>query len=271
PDGAAILLVTFQDQPGEQGGNNGPSTDVWRVPSTGGEPQKISRWPSRIYNLCWDADGRGAFVVTDRGVPYNDLWHIPLDHPMERARKITFGQADEDWPSVSTDGRWLLHTDNHERATALVRVDLKSGEHQTLGLDRVDFREPTGRLRLFVRDTHTGEPLVARVSVKQEGGKFYSPSGALYRLTSGVGHFYARHEAELPVPAGRFVVRAWRGPEYLDQKKEIEISAGTTYELTLSLDRWTNMPEQGWFSGENHIHADYGYGAWHNDPTTIRE
>ena len=56
-----------------------------------------------------------------------------------------------------------------------------------------------------------------------------------------------------------------------DQKKEIEISAGTTYELTLSLDRWTNMPEQGWFSGENHIHADYGYGAWHNDPTTIRE
>lgn len=122
PDGATILLATFQDRPGEQGGNNGPSGDLWRVPSAGGEPQKVTRWPSRIYGLCWDAEGRGAFVVTDRGVAYNDLWHIPLARPLEGARKITFGQADEDWPSVSADGRWLIHTENHERATALVRV-----------------------------------------------------------------------------------------------------------------------------------------------------
>jgi hypothetical protein len=66
PDGATILLVTFQERPGEQAGNNGPSADLWRVPSAGGEPRKVARWPSRIYNLCWDAEGRGAFVVTEQ-------------------------------------------------------------------------------------------------------------------------------------------------------------------------------------------------------------
>jgi len=282
PDGKMILLATFQDRPGEQVGNNGPSTDLWRVPSIGGEPQKVTRWPSRIYGLCWNSEGRGAFVVTDRGVAYNDLWHLPLERSLEdaglrseasarQARKITFGQADEDWPSVSADGRWLAHTENHERATALVRVELKSGQRQTLGLDHVDFREPTGRLRLVLTDAHTGDPLVARVSAKQHGGKFHFPLGALYRLTSGVGHFYARHNAEFTVPAGKFTLQAWRGPEYFIHKQELEIAAGETREVTLAMERWINMPESSWFSGENHIHANYGYGAWHNDPATIRD
>ena len=270
PDGASLLLATFQDRPGEQGGNNGPSADLWRLASTGGEPEKVARWPSRIYGLCWDAEGRGAFVVTDRGVAYNDLWHLPLDPnaraggPLEGARKITFGQADEDWPSVSADGRWLLHTENQERSTALVRVDLRSGQRQTLSLDRVDFREPTGKLRIVLNDAHTGEPIAARISVKQLGG-------ALYRLTSGAGHFYARHKAELTVPAGRLTLQAWHGPEYFVHKQELEIAAGETREITLSMERWIDMPERGWFSGENHIHANYGYGAWHNDPVTIRD
>jgi TolB protein len=271
PDGATLLIATFQDRPGEQTGNNGPSTDLWRVPATGGEVEKITRWPSRIYGLCWDAEGRGAFVVTDRGVAYNDLWHVPLDRPLEGARKITHGQADEDWPSVSADGRWLVHTENEEGATALVRVDRKAGQRQILSVDRFEFREPMGSLRIVLKDAHTGEPLVARLSVKQSGGKFYFPQDALYRITSGVGHFYARREAHLTVPAGKFTLQAWHGPEYFVYKQEFEIAATEMREVEVAMDRWSNMPERGWFSGENHIHANYGYGAWHNDPVTIRE
>lgn len=67
----------------------------------------LTRWPARIYGLCWDAQGKGAFVVTDRGGSLNDLWHLPLDGSLEHARRITFGQTDEDWPSLSADGHWL--------------------------------------------------------------------------------------------------------------------------------------------------------------------
>src|SRR4030095_4565689 len=133
-DGTTLALATFQDGPDEQTGNNGPATDVWRLPVSGGvgEPQKFMRWPTRIYGLCWDAEGRGLFVVTDRGVACNDVWYVPIDKPLEGARKITAGQADEDWPSVSADGHWLLHTDNAARATALVRQNLKSGDPRVL-------------------------------------------------------------------------------------------------------------------------------------------
>ncbi|HXJ61601.1 MAG TPA: CehA/McbA family metallohydrolase [Verrucomicrobiae bacterium] len=271
PDGAAILLATFQDRPGEQSGNNGPAADLWQVPAPGGEAQRVIRWPSRIYGLCWDAAGHGAYVVTDRGVAYNDLWHLPLDRPLEAARKLTFGQADEDWPSVSQDGRWLAHTENHQRATELVRRDLTSGQQQTLSIDRVEFREPTGRLRLLLKDAHTGDPVTARVSVKQQGGKYHFPFGSLYRLTSGAGHFYAREAAELILPAGQFTIQAWHGPEYLVHQQSLEIVADRNQEVTVAFDRWINMPEKGWFSGENHIHANYGYGAWHNDPETVRD
>jgi hypothetical protein len=271
PDGTSLLLVTFQDRPGEQSGNNGPSADVWRAPASGGTPQKIARWPSRIYNLHWDAAGRGAYVVTDRGVAYNDIWHVPLDRPLETAHKLTSGQADEDWPSVSVDGRWLLHTENQNQATALVRVDLQSGERHTLPLAGLDFREPTSKLHITIKDAHNGDPLVARLSVKQAGGKFHFPAGALYRLTSGLGHFYARQQADLTLPVGKYTIQAWHGPEYFVHQQDFDIAPDTTRELTLSLDRWSDLPKTGWFSGENHIHANYGYGAWYNDPQTIRD
>src|SRR5688572_15720231 len=53
PDGERILIATFQDMPGEQTGNNGPGADLWLVSAAGGEPKKLTRWPSRIYGLRW--------------------------------------------------------------------------------------------------------------------------------------------------------------------------------------------------------------------------
>jgi Tol biopolymer transport system component len=271
PDGTTIVLATSQDRPGEQTGNNGPSTDLWRLPASGGEARPLAKWPSRIYGLCWDPNGRGLFVVTDRGVACNDVWHIPTDRSLEGARKITSGQADEDWPSVSADGNWLLHTDNAAGATALVRRDLKTGDSHTLSVDRVDFRQPTGQLQLTLKDAQTGDPALARVSVQQVGGKFHFPLGELYRITSGVGHFYAREHASLTVPSGRYVIQAWRGPEYWAYRETVEVGPGKDTPVLLALDRWVNMPQLGWYSGENHIHANYGYGAWHNDPRSIRD
>lgn len=269
-DGAGLLLTTAEDRPGEQDGNNGPSTRIWRVPSNGGEVRLLDRWPSRIYGLCWDAEGNGAFLVTDRGVAYNDIWHVSLSNLLGSARKITFGQADEDWPAVSADGRWLVHTENQQGATALTRLDLTSNEPHAVPISQINPREPVAPVRLVLKDAGTGESLAARISVKKQGGKFRFPDRALYRLTAGLGHFYARDTVELALSPGKYSIQAWHGPEYVIFNQEVAIAAGAPQQILLRLERWVNMPERGWFSGENHIHANYGYGAWHNNPETIR-
>jgi Tol biopolymer transport system component len=133
-DGRWIAYATHQDVAGQQQGNDGAQADLWKVPAAGGKPEKIVQWPARVYDLCWSADGRSLFVVTSQGGPHNDLWQLPLDDPSRGARQRTLGQADEDRPSTSRDGRWLLYTDNREGATALVRRDLRTGGEQTLAV-----------------------------------------------------------------------------------------------------------------------------------------
>jgi hypothetical protein len=91
----------------------------------------------------------------------------------------------------------------------------------------------------------------------------------MYRITAGLAHFYARGETQLDLPAGRYELRAFRGPEYRVHSSEFEVRAGSTTTVSISLERWTDTAARGWYSGENHIHANYGYGAWYVTPQTL--
>src|SRR5262249_42892659 len=53
-DGRWIAYVTTQDRPGQQAGNDGPQTDLWKVPFAGGNPERVVRFPARIFDLCWE-------------------------------------------------------------------------------------------------------------------------------------------------------------------------------------------------------------------------
>ncbi len=269
PDGAWIVYAEHRDAEGEQAGNRGPQAKLWRMPAGGGTPEQIAEWPARIYALCADAASAGVFAVTDRGASHNDVWHVPFANSLRDARKLTAGQADEDAPSTDRAGRALVYTDNREGATMLVRRDLASGEERAILIDRMDFRVPTGELRLKFTEKDSGQPAVVRASLRQVGGKFHMPVGAQYHLTAGLGQFYCRHEAALTLPAGKYELIAMHGPEYRVVRMDLELSAGQTRELSVPLERWVHAADEGWFSGENHIHANYGYGAWYNTPRTI--
>jgi TolB protein len=272
PDGEWLLYALHQDLPDEQTGNNGPHADLWKLSTRGGAPQLVTRWLARIYHLAWDAKGAGCYVVTDLGASHNDLWHVPLANPQRDAQKITSGQADEDWPSVAHTPPILVHTENHEGATALVLMDFIHDEKTTLSVSELEFekayREQITLLRLQVggRDE---PPTAAKVSLKRKDGKFFAPLGSLYRLAGGRMHFYARGETELLLPAGTYEITAWRGPEHRVFRTEIELEGGKGRILDVKLERWTDAWSRGWFSGENHIHANYGYGAWYNTPASI--
>lgn len=267
PAGDRIAYATTQDRPGEQGGNDGPQADLWIVPAEGGEARKLVRFRSRIFDLWW-APG-GLYASSDLGGAHNDLWWIPLDDP-ERARRLTSGQADEDSPTTSADGRWLLYTDNRENATALVVRDTASGDERPVRVTGLDFGAPSGRVRISLVDARTGQPVVARVSLQHSGGKYAAPPGALYRVLGEDLHFYARGEAEFAVPAGSWHLHAFRGLEVKPAHRAFEVRAGEVASVRVPLERWTDPSSRGWWSGENHIHANYGYGAWYNTPDTMR-
>ncbi|MBE7494958.1 MAG: CehA/McbA family metallohydrolase [Verrucomicrobiaceae bacterium] len=268
PDGKWIYFAEHRDAEGEQSGNQGPQALLRRLPAEGGTLETICEWPARIYGLCVAADGASVFLGTDPGVPHNDVWQVPLRDSLRDARKLTFGQADEDSPSVSSSDV-MIYSDNAEGASALVRYDMKSGERRALSIESINFGEKMSPLRLSIVDKTSDKQAVARVSVRQEGGKFHFPVGAMHRHTAGVGHFYCRDSATLYLPVGKYELLAFRGPEYRMTQVSIEVKEGVESTARLELERWTHSAKEGWFSGENHIHANYGYGSWYNSPRSI--
>lgn len=267
-DGKWIAFATHQDRPGQQGGNDGPQADLWRVAAEGGKPEKVGQWPARIHNLCFTADGRSVIVTTDVGGAHYDLWQVPLAD-FGTARRLTNGQADEDRPSVSNDGRWLVYTDNRDGATAMIKRDLRYGEERPVTATTLHYGPPMGAMKLHIKDKATGQPMTARVSLTDTGGKFYAPPGALYRVERGNGHFYGRDAAELRLPAGEYRLAVSRGTEYTVTRKAIRIEEGKTADVRVELERWVDAASFNLYSGENHIHANYGYGEWFNTPETM--
>jgi hypothetical protein len=267
PDGERLAFISTRDVEGEQDGHDGPQVDIWTVPANGGKPQELARFRSRIFDLTWGIDG--LYFSTDLGGAHNDLWKMPVENPSQ-ARKLTFGQADEDRPSLSADGRWLVYTDNRENATGLVVRDLNTDEESTLAVSGLDFGVPTGTIRLHVVEKGSRQPLVARVSLQQKAGKYFAPVGSLYRINGSLEHFYCSRQAELTVPAGKYVVCVFRGTEYRPAQQEFDLVPGQNKTITVELERWIDPSSRSWYSGESHIHANYGYGQWYNTPETMR-
>jgi TolB protein len=266
--GQWLAYTAIMDVPGQQSGNDGPQADLWKISTSGGEPIKITRFPSRVFDLCWSADDNDLIVASDLGGAHDDLWRVPISDPERGARRITFGQGDEDRPSIDTAGRWLVYTDNRTGATALMLRDLTTGVDVTVQPTRSDFRQRTGIVRLKTIERATGKPVTARVTLKHEQGKFHAPPGALHRVIIDNGHFYCEGAAEFEAPVGNYKLRIFRGPEYRVHHQELALSPEGT-DLTVALERWTDTAARGWYSGENHIHANYGYGQWYNSPQTM--
>ncbi|MCI0378453.1 MAG: CehA/McbA family metallohydrolase [Gemmataceae bacterium] len=268
PDGKLIAFTKLMDQPGQQSGNDGPQARLFELGTDGGAEKEVGAFPSRVHDLCFDTSGKNLILVSELGGAHYDLWHVPR-HDMNGMKKWTFGQADEDRPSLSRDGKTLVYTDNRQGATALMVRDLSTGKEHAVGIDRMDFRRSTGTLRLATHDRDGKKPLVARISLLQDKGKFHAPPGSLYRMLRGVGHFYCDKSAEFELPTGTYRLRAFRGPEYKAVTRELTIEAGRTLDLNVALERWTHAAKSGWISGENHIHANYGYGQWYNTPESM--
>jgi hypothetical protein len=146
-------------------------------------------------------------------------------------------------------------------------------------------QERSGTLRLTIDDAGTGQPVPARVEIRGADGAYYVAEDALpasgdcgmgdpgsgpvdqaaslekffdrVRISNpytGTTQFYSTGRSSIRLPAGSATVKVIKGPEYKVGLGEVEIPAGTTVEHRVVLTRWINMPQEGWYSADDHLH-----------------
>jgi len=80
-------------------------TDVWLMPSGGGDPRQITRGPGADHSPRWSPDGSQLVFVSDRDGTAN-LYLIPVDGG--EARTLTASETSLAHPVWSGDGRYLV-------------------------------------------------------------------------------------------------------------------------------------------------------------------
>jgi hypothetical protein len=110
---------------------------------------------------------------------------------------------------------------------------------------------------VVVLDSGSGEPVSARCSFRDSSGhnRFPNIHDCLFHGYAG-GYFYCDSSFSIYSATGPAAIRLSKGPEYLPFYESIPVSGDTT--VTCLIERMTDMREEGWFSGDVHVHIAHG-------------
>ena len=222
-------------------------------------------------------DGGAVFsadVINGRG--NFELYRVPRNGGEPVA--LTSTPRHELGPDVSPDGSRIAFASNQLGNIDLFTLPVEGGDARHVVIDRLSFRAPSGRIRVKVLD-ELGEPTAARLYVEASDGRGYAPRGEpIFYFPIGMpgsldaggaprrdAFFVTLGDAEFDLPAGKLQLTAVKGYEYRLASATVDVSSGNTTEVTLRLERWTNWNQRGWYSGENHFHANY-LGSYYQRP-----
>jgi TolB protein len=250
---------------------------IWSIPST--KPPILIPLPLTAYrqkDIVWLSsvsalpDGTGVIYSADlqNGKGNYEIYRVPRSGGTPFA--LTNTVRDEFSPAVSPDGRLIAHVSNHLGNIDLFLMPVAGGKKEHVRITRLKFRGPSGQVRLKIRDERD-QPTAVRLYARGADAKAYAPQGSpLFYLPylpggSREGFSIASGEITFSVPAGPLRLVALKGIEYRDAEQTITVSPGETAEMTIAMQRWTNWNQRGWYSGENHFHANYN-GSYYQRP-----
>jgi len=109
-----------------------------------------------------------------------------------------------------------------------------------------------GREALVVRviDAGTGEPLPARVVVRDAAGKVVE---SRYERLPGV-FTDERGTLDMPLRPGAYTLEVLRGIDFLSEDLAFDVRPGVGAEATVPLEPWLRLREMGWANGDGHAH-----------------
>jgi WD40 repeat protein len=270
PDGNDLIFVSNRGHIWGSGG-------FWRMEARrGAEPRELryeeTTWKARP---DWSRDGKRVVYSSYLGSQWHQLWLMTSEggDPLQ----LTYRGGDATAARWSPDGRRIAYISNEDGNTSLRIVQLPGG-----GVERVEavqriYREPVGRLSLSIVDRVSGRAVPARVSVQASDGRSFAPDDAWRYADDGFdrrqrrleyGYFHTRGASVVTAPVGSLTVEVSRGPEYRVVRRTVSVRPDSTTSLRIGLDRLVDLPASGWYSGDLHVHMNYG-GAYRNDPANL--
>jgi hypothetical protein len=103
-----------------------------------------------------------------------------------------------------------------------------------------------GVLEVRVVDSKTGEPLAARMHLKDQKGKVVK----LPKQVQWHDHFVFNHTIKLELPTGNYFFELERGPEYKTITGNFYLDENTVDQKEHKLERFIDMAAEGWYSGD---------------------
>jgi hypothetical protein len=110
----------------------------------------------------------------------------------------------------------------------------------------------SAQLNLEVTDATSGMPAAFVATITDSNDR---PVKASPAFPSG---FRGQGSLTIPLPMGSYRVRVTRGPETRAVEAAVNLLDSTPRQLSLSLERFVNLRQRGWFGGDSHAHMIHG-------------
>ncbi len=219
--------------------------------------------------------------------------HLTLFGPPQDRKSYRAAVARGEAPVSDIDLRHAHYAVNGDRArisdilgivmqttqVALVATLTKTASGWRLGAITSQLQLPVAARRTYpeqlvrqtfeveVVDAHHGDPISSRINVVDEAGDYWAPEGHMREVSTGwredVGHdvvvagrtwAYVPGRSRLRLPPGRYTLEVMRGFEYTPVKTGFEVKPGEDSRLRVKLERWSEIRQAGWYSGDTHVH-----------------
>jgi hypothetical protein len=237
----------------------------------GAQPREIhdeeTTWKARP---DWSRDGRVVYS-SYLGRAWNQLWTMTSEGG--DVFPLTYGDFDATAPRWSRDGKHIAYISNETGNTALWVIDVPGAQKRRVAARQRRYKGAVGTLRVDIVD-RAGHPMPARISVTTSEGRGYAPDTAWRQADEAFDrserqfeypYFHSGGTADLTVPAGTVHIEVWRGPEYRVVRADVNVPAGRRVTERVTLQRFADLAARGWWSGDVHVHMNYG-GAYRNTP-----
>jgi hypothetical protein len=219
------------------------------------------------FAITWDRNGGEGFGVSPDITPEPGEKFRTITVPLDRARLAGNGIVKADAAVAARNNGSIAVCD-----VAVTRTN------------RTPPPAAGARFRLEVVDT-AGERIAARVGLYDATGRTPLPSDSsieIQRYADDVRLFWLNQRSYWPsanrqafyvdgtyeatVPAGEYELVVAHGPEYRVFKQQVTVSAAGGSTVRATLQRFEDLPAQGWYSADSHVHlmrdrADDG-GVW---------